>query len=144
MLFTKEFPKTITCPCGLQKAWHYFLNHQKKHSCGEACTDSKCKDLRVQYETLRDEPSNHLPAIYFSLHPFKNEDTIAPWKRSRYWAVFGDVRTKKRLWVLCDTCAKDVEIDNNFVSYHPNGYQAEWRRHPKSGDLTFYFPQEDV
>ena len=142
MLFTKEFPKTITCPCELEKAWFLFKNHGEKHPCGEACTDSKCRELRVRYERLRADPKRLLPAIYFSLLPFKNEETIAPWKRNRYWAVIGDVRIKSRLWVLCEACAKDVEI-HKHVSYHPNGYQAEWRRRPKSGHLTLYFPRED-
>lgn len=131
---TRKSTRMITCSCRSRIAFHSFLEHRKSHLCGEHCQDRTCRELGEKSSHFRPIADT---AIYFSSTPFRDPQI---WETNNsFWAVVGDAKSKKRVWILCKNCAKDVEI-NDTALYLPNGYEAEWREHPKSGDMTYYFP----
>lgn len=123
-------PTTINCSCQRTEAWYMYLEHLNAHECTFPCQDVTCTELRANYEKCVDHP-----ALYFSLKPFVED---AP---DVYWAVFGESRSKRRLWILCAICAKNVEIDMQKAVYYENGYEAVMKKHPKGSVYTVYLPK---
>lgn len=129
---TERKPTTITCSCQRSKAWHHYVEYLKAHACEVPCTDVKCSALRADYENSMDHA-----ALYFSLLPFDD----APWSDAIvHYAVFGESKTKRRLWMRCAICAENLDINIQKAVYYANGYDAIIKKHPKGEIYTIYLP----